>query len=35
MAYKSIKSMLSSDISTTVYIVKIHNSNLCSKLFRK
>lgn len=35
MADKSIKSMLSSDISTSVYIVKIHDSNLCLKLFRK
>lgn len=35
MADKSIKSMLSSDISTSVYVVKIHNSNLWSKLFRK
>lgn len=34
MADKSLKSMLSSDISTSVYKVKIHNSNLCSK-FRK
>lgn len=35
MADKSIKSMLSSNISSSVYIVKIRNSNLCTKLFRK